>query len=126
MLVITGGSGRRSRQLAEVLVRSSGASVAVLDNIPNLQASWVTMGAGVAQASLHGGANDFGQVMIEENVVSAAGTTYRLTAPMIERHIRDAGFEVHRRNVHYDRIPALTQPSYQEVGNEGEIRARWA
>jgi len=110
---------------ATAYLRTNALARLVLDNIPNLQASWVTMGAGVAQASLHGGANDFGQVMIEENVVSAAGTTFKLTAPDIERHIRDAGFEVYRRNVHYDRIPALTQPQYQVVGNEGAIRARW-
>jgi len=98
----------------------------VLDNIPNLQASWVTMGAGVAQAALHGGANDFGQVMIEENVVSAAGTTHSMTAANIERHIRDAGFGVMRRNVRYARIAPLTQELSQDLSREmAALRERW-
>jgi cyclic dehypoxanthinyl futalosine synthase len=76
----------------------------VLDNVENFQASWVTMGGGVAQASLHGGCNDFGSVMIEENVVSAAGTTFQMDADEVERHIRDAGFEPVRRNMKYQRL----------------------
>jgi cyclic dehypoxanthinyl futalosine synthase len=72
--------------------------------VPNLQASWVTMGGGVAQASLHMGCNDFGSVMIEENVVSAAGTTFQMDAEEVERHIRDAGFRPARRNMKYERV----------------------
>jgi cyclic dehypoxanthinyl futalosine synthase len=78
----------------------------VLDNVPNLQASWVTMGGGVAQASLHMGCNDFGSVMIEENVVSAAGTTFQMDSEEVERHIRDAGFVPQRRNMRYERVGA--------------------
>jgi len=76
----------------------------VLDNVPNLQASWVTMGGGVAQAALHGGCNDFGSVMIEENVVSAAGTSFRMDSDEVERHIAAAGFTPARRNMQYQRV----------------------
>ena len=69
-----------------------------LDNIDNIQSSWVTQGPGVGQVALKYGANDFGSVMMEENVVSAAGTTFRLDAAQIEALIRDAGYEPHRRN----------------------------
>ena len=86
---------------AHAYLRTTALSRLVLDNVPNLQASWVTMGGGVAQAALHMGCNDFGQVMIEENVVSAAGTTFRMDSEEVERHIRDAGFRVARRNMRY-------------------------
>jgi cyclic dehypoxanthinyl futalosine synthase len=87
---------------AQAYLRTNAVSRLVLDNVPNLQASWVTMGGGVAQAALHMGCNDFGQVMIEENVVSAAGTTFRMDSEEVERHIRDAGFEPARRNMKYE------------------------
>jgi cyclic dehypoxanthinyl futalosine synthase len=89
---------------AHAYLRVNALSRLVLDNVPNLQASWVTMGGGVAQASLHMGCNDFGSVMIEENVVSAAGTTFSMDSEEVERHIRDAGFEPRRRNMKYDRL----------------------
>ncbi|MCX7625050.1 MAG: dehypoxanthine futalosine cyclase [Candidatus Sumerlaeaceae bacterium] len=73
-----------------------------LDNIPHFQASWVTQGAKIGQISLFFGCDDMGSTMIEENVVSAAGTTYKLNAAEIERLIRDAGFEPQRRNFYYD------------------------
>jgi len=91
---------------AHAYLRVNALSRLVLDNVPNLQASWVTMGGGVAQASLHMGCNDFGSVMIEENVVSAAGTTFQMDADEIERHIRDAGFSPVRRNMKYQRLEA--------------------
>jgi len=90
---------------AHAYLRQNAISRLVLDNVPNLQASWVTMGGGVAQAALHMGCNDFGQVMIEENVVSAAGTTFNMDSEEVERHIRDAGFAPARRNMRYDRLP---------------------
>jgi len=90
---------------AHAYLRQNAISRLVLDNVPNLQASWVTMGGGVAQAALHMGCNDFGQVMIEENVVSAAGTTFNMDSDEVERHIRDAGFTPARRNMRYDRLP---------------------
>jgi cyclic dehypoxanthinyl futalosine synthase len=76
----------------------------VLDNIPSLQSSWVTMGHKVGQVALRFGANDYGSLMMEENVVSAAGTTYRTTVPEIERIIRDAGFVPRRRRQDYSVI----------------------
>ena len=73
----------------------------VLDNIPNLQASWVTMGMKIGQLALSFGCNDFGSLMIEENVVSAANTTYRTTTEELERLIVDAGFTPARRRQDY-------------------------
>jgi cyclic dehypoxanthinyl futalosine synthase len=72
-----------------------------LDNIENLQSSWVTQGPDIGQVALRYGANDFGSVMMEENVVSAAGTTFRLDAARIESLVRDAGYEPRRRNNWY-------------------------
>jgi cyclic dehypoxanthinyl futalosine synthase len=77
----------------------------VLDNVPNLQASWVTMGLKVGQISLRFGCNDFGSLMIEENVVSAAGTTHRTTIEDMRRHIVDAGFKAARRRQDYSILP---------------------
>ncbi len=89
---------------AHAYLRTNALARLFLDNVPNLQTSWVTMGGGVAQTALHMGCNDFGQVMMEENVVSAAGTTFRMDAEEVERHIRDAGFRPARRNMKYERI----------------------
>jgi cyclic dehypoxanthinyl futalosine synthase len=74
----------------------------VLDNFDNLQASWVTQGGKVGQLSLAFGANDMGSVMIEENVVRAAGASYCMDEVEIVRNIEDAGFTPKRRNMHYD------------------------
>ncbi len=73
-----------------------------LDNIENIQSSWVTQGPQIGQVALRFGANDFGSVMMEENVVSSAGTTFRLDAGQIEQLIRDAGYEPRRRNNWYE------------------------
>ena len=73
-----------------------------LDNIDNVQSSWVTQGPEIGQIALRYGANDFGSVMMEENVVSSAGTTFRLNAEQIEALIRDAGYEPRRRNNWYE------------------------
>jgi len=73
-----------------------------LDNIPNVQSSWVTQGPDIGQVALKYGANDFGSVMMEENVVSSAGTKFRLNAAQIEDLIHDAGYEAHRRNNWYE------------------------
>lgn len=72
-----------------------------LDNIENIQSSWVTQGPAIGQIALNYGANDFGSVMMEENVVSSAGTTFRLNAMEIETLIRDAGYHPRRRNNWY-------------------------
>ena len=74
----------------------------VLDNFDNLQASWVTQGGKVGQLSLAFGANDMGSVMIEENVVRAAGAGYCMDEVEIVRNVEDAGFVAKRRNMHYD------------------------
>jgi cyclic dehypoxanthinyl futalosine synthase len=87
--------------VAEYL-RMQALSRIFLDNIPNVQSSWVTQGPDVGQVALKFGANDFGSVMMEENVVSSAGTTFRLNAGDIERLIREAGYEPRRRNNWYD------------------------
>src|SRR5712671_2206094 len=73
-----------------------------LDNFPNVQSSWVTQGPDIGQVALKYGANDFGSVMMEENVVSSAGTTFRLDAEKIEALIRDAGYDPRRRNNSYE------------------------
>ncbi len=80
----------------------------VLDNVPNLQSSWVTMGMKIGQTALHFGCNDFGSLMIEENVVSAANTTHRTTTDEMERLIRDAGFTPARRRQDYSIIPHVS------------------
>jgi cyclic dehypoxanthinyl futalosine synthase len=76
----------------------------VLDNVPNLQSSWVTMGMKIGQVALRFGCNDFGSLMIEENVVSAANTTHRTSIEEMERLIRDAGFTPARRRQDYSVI----------------------
>jgi cyclic dehypoxanthinyl futalosine synthase len=72
-----------------------------MDNIPNVQASWVTQGPDIGQLSLFFGANDMGSVMMEENVVSAAGASYHLTEAQIRRLIEDAGWRPCRRDCYY-------------------------
>lgn len=72
-----------------------------LDNIANVQASWVTQGPKIAQLSLTFGANDFGSTMIEENVVAAAGVSFRLSEEEIRRLVEDAGFAARRRRMDY-------------------------
>ena len=74
----------------------------VLDNFDNLQASWVTQGGKIGQLSLAFGANDMGSVMIEENVVRAAGAAYCMDEVEITRNVEDAGFVARRRNMHYE------------------------
>ena len=83
----------------------------VLDNFDNLQASWVTQGGKVGQLSLAFGANDMGSVMIEENVVRAAGAAYCMDEIEIVRNVEDAGFVAKRRNMHYE---VLGDPIFRE------------
>ena len=82
-------------------IRMIAISRIMLPNVKNIQASWLTVGKAVAQLCLHAGANDFGSIMIEENVVSAAGAPYRFTADGIQKSIRDAGFVPQLRNQQY-------------------------
>jgi len=83
----------------------------VLDNFDNLQSSWVTQGGKVGQLSLFYGANDMGSVMIEENVVRAAGASYCMDEVEIVRNVENAGFVAKRRNMHYD---ILGEPIFRE------------
>jgi cyclic dehypoxanthinyl futalosine synthase len=83
-------------------VRMIAMSRIMLPNVKNIQASWLTVGKQVAQVCLHAGANDFGSIMIEENVVSAAGAAFRFTADGIQQAIKDAGFEPQLRNQQYE------------------------
>jgi cyclic dehypoxanthinyl futalosine synthase len=85
-------------------LRTIAISRLYLDNIENLQASWVTQGPKIAQISLRYGVNDFGSTMMEENVVSAAGTKFVMPIPEIERLIREAGYEPRRRNTRYQLV----------------------
>ncbi len=87
-------------------LRTTAFARTVLDNIPNIQASWVTMGLKVGQTALHYGCNDFGSLMLEENVVSAANTTHRTTTDEMEALIRGARFEPRRRRQNYQLIEA--------------------
>jgi len=83
-------------------IRMVAISRIMLPNVKNIQASWLTVGKEAAQMCLHGGANDMGSVMIEENVVSAAGATYTFTTDEIQEAISEAGFEPQLRNQRYE------------------------
>ncbi|MBK7906893.1 MAG: dehypoxanthine futalosine cyclase [Gemmatimonadetes bacterium] len=85
-------------------LRTTAFARTVLDSIPNIQASWVTMGMKVGQTALHYGCNDFGSLMLEENVVSAANTTHRTSIEEMEQLIREAGFTPMRRRQDYSII----------------------
>lgn len=85
----------------EEYIRMIALSRIMLPNINNIQASWLTVGRAVAQMCLHAGANDFGSIMIEENVVSAAGAPHRFTANGIQDAIREAGFVPQLRTQQY-------------------------
>jgi len=86
---------------SEEYIRMIALSRIMLPNIKNIQASWLTVGEKTGQLCLHAGANDFGSIMIEENVVSAAGAPHRFTSLTIQNAIRDAGFEPQLRNQRY-------------------------
>jgi len=73
-----------------------------LDNFSNIQASWVTQGSKIAQLALRFGANDLGSTMIEENVVRAAGVSFRMSLEEMRTIIKDAGFTPRRRNCYYN------------------------
>jgi cyclic dehypoxanthinyl futalosine synthase len=92
---------KQKTSVAEYL-RTQALARIFLDNVENIQSSWVTQGPGIGQVALKFGANDFGSVMMEENVVSSAGTTFRLDAKQIEILIGEAGYEPRRRNNWYE------------------------
>lgn len=104
--------GVRNQTTGSEYLRMLSLSRLFLTNIDNIQVSWLTVGPQVAQLALHAGANDMGSIMIEENVVSAAGASYRFSAEGIQQCIRDAGFEPRLRNQLYqfrEMPPALAE-----------------
>jgi cyclic dehypoxanthinyl futalosine synthase len=107
-------------------LRTLAVARVMLDNFPSVQASWVTQGGKIGQTSLRFGANDFGSLMIEENVVASAGAQFRLTEAEIARSIQDAGFVPKRRTMHYEivgdpycwsnTVPEMPASRHQPVG----------
>ncbi len=87
---------------SEEYIRMIAMSRIMLPNVKNIQASWLTVGKQVAQICLNAGANDFGSIMFEENVVSAAGAPHRFTSTTIQQSIKEAGFEPQLRNQQYE------------------------
>ncbi len=108
----------RNQATGDEYIRMIALSRIMLPNITNIQASWLTVGKKIGQLSLHAGANDFGSIMIEENVVSAAGAAFRFTAQGIQDAICEAGFTPQLRNQQYEfrQIPAhLEQQTLDRV-----------
>jgi cyclic dehypoxanthinyl futalosine synthase len=93
--------GVQNLTTGEEYIRMIAISRIMLPNIKNIQASWLTVGKKIAQICLHAGANDFGSIMLEENVVSAAGAPHRFTYKSMQDAIREAGFEPQLRNQEY-------------------------
>ena len=109
--------GGRSATAVEYL-KTLALSRIMLDNFQNIQASWVTQGAKIAQVALEFGANDFGSTMIEENVVAAAGISFRMTRQEIVHLIRDAGYAAAQRDTRYNILKR------EDVKLENECAAR--
>jgi cyclic dehypoxanthinyl futalosine synthase len=103
--------GVQNLSTPEEYIRMIAISRIMLPNVKNFQASWLTVGKHTAQLCLHAGANDFGSIMIEENVVSAAGAPHRFTYKTIQTAILEAGFEPRLRNQQYEwrDIPAAIE-----------------
>jgi cyclic dehypoxanthinyl futalosine synthase len=102
--VLAKRSGIRNTVTPEEYIRMIAISRIMLPNIPNIQASWLTVGKETAQLCLHAGANDFGSIMIEENVVSVAGATHKFDVEGIQEAIREGGFEPARRNQEFELV----------------------
>lgn len=113
----------RSADAAEYL-RMLAIARLFFDNIPNLQSSWVTMGPKIGQLALHFGANDMGGAMMEENVVSSAGTTYRLAVRDLCRLIRDAGWVPAQRSQTYGIIKRWDTPDSPDLLPDPDIKLR--
>ena len=94
--------GVNNETSADEYIRMLAICRIMLPNIKNIQTSWLTVGADTAQLTLHGGANDMGSIMLEENVVSAAGASHRFTSESIVRCIEKAGFTPQLRNQKYE------------------------
>ena len=109
---------------AEEYLRTLAIARLYFDNIQSLQSSWVTMGPKIGQLALFFGANDMGSVMMEENVVSAAGTTYRLEAREICRLIRDAGWIPAQRDQYYNVLKRHDGPDSPDLVPNPNARTR--
>ena len=103
--------GITNQVTSDEYIRMIALSRIMLPNVKNIQASWLTVGKQVAQICLHAGANDFGSIMIEENVVSAAGAPHRFTSQGIQDSIREAVFEPQLRTQQYEfrDLPQMTE-----------------
>lgn len=111
----------RNTVTGDEYIRMIALSRIMLPNVTNIQASWLTVGKKVAQICLHSGANDFGSIMIEENVVSAAGARWRFTADGIQEAIKEAGFRPQLRTQQYEYRDLPEHMVQQELVGEGMI-----
>lgn len=111
----------RNQCSGDEYVRMIAMSRIMLPNIVNVQASWLTVGKKVAQVCLHAGANDWGSIMIEENVVSAAGAAFRFTAEGIQSAISEAGFTPQLRNQQYEYRTLPSHIIQQELNHKTMI-----
>jgi len=111
----------RNTVTGDEYIRMIALSRIMLPNVTNIQASWLTVGKQVAQICLHSGANDFGSIMIEENVVLAAGARWRFTADGIQEAIREAGFRPQLRTQQYAYRELPEHMLQQELVGEGMI-----
>jgi len=111
----------RNNCTSDEYVRMIAMSRIMLPNVQNIQASWLTVGKQVGQLCLHAGANDFGSIMIEENVVSAAGAKFRFTADGMQEAIREAGFTPQLRNQQYEARELPENIAQQELDHSTMI-----
>ena len=107
--------GVNNETSADEYIRMLAICRIMLPNIKNIQTSWLTIGADTAQLTLHGGANDMGSIMLEENVVSAAGAPHRFTSESIVRCIKKAGFTPQLRNQKYEYRRKPKKMEVQEI-----------
>ena len=107
--------GVNNETSADEYIRMLAICRIMLPNIKNIQTSWLTVGADTAQLTLHGGANDMGSIMLEENVVSAAGASHRFTSESIVRCIEKAGFTPQLRNQKYEYRRKPKKMEVQEI-----------
>jgi cyclic dehypoxanthinyl futalosine synthase len=105
---------KREKLPPEEYLKAVAVSRIMLDNIPNFQSSWVTMGPEIGKLSLHYGCNDFGSTMMEENVVSAAGTTHKVNINLSLKLIREAGKIPAQRNTRYEILRVFKEGEWVE------------
>lgn len=115
--------GVANKITADEYVRTIAVSRIMLPNVNHIQASWLTVGKSTAQICLHAGADDFGSIMIEENVVSSAGATHKMDAYGIQKAIADAGFEPKLRNQRYEKI-LLPDNEFSRILSYNELHSK--